>query len=163
MKRKGGFTLVELLIVIMIIGILAGMVLLSMGPVLDSVRASNVISDTRTVLSAAHMFLVDGMEFPVAGTDDDALVKLMNKDVLKDGKKYDSIAYATVGEARYIGLELGDDYNTAGIKASLKKKAGDIGGVGATAQSANAITNPYTNQKFFLLPLNQAAGGTTTP
>ena len=153
MKRKGGFTLVELLIVIMIIGILAGMVLLSMGPVLDSVKASNIISDTRTVLSAAQMFLIEEMKTPEAA-DAAKLEGFMNKKL--DTKKYAAFAFVKMDNgAEYVGVELTGDYKGDGVKGSLKKKAADVGGVGA-AKGATDVTNPYNNEDCFLLPLRQA-------
>jgi len=168
MKRKGGFTLVELLIVIMIIGILAGMVLLSMGPVLDSVRASNIISDTRTVLSAAHMFLVEEMETPKAANQA-RVIQLMNKNLV-DNKKYSGLAFVTEGESEYVGLVLAADYNTTSIKKSLEKKAVDVGGVAANVSdgTASSVVKPnaatqtaFADQNAFLLPMRQTTP--TTP
>lgn len=69
LQRKGarkGFTLVELLIVIIIIGILAGAMMLVAGTSRDSAEASRIISDLRTVKAAAVMWMADS---PISITD----------------------------------------------------------------------------------------------
>lgn len=62
--RKGGFTLVELLIVIMIIAILAGMMMLATGSATDSAEATKIINDLRNVKAAALMYFVDKGTWP---------------------------------------------------------------------------------------------------
>lgn len=67
--RKGGFTLVELLIVIMIIAILAGMMLLATGSATDSADATKIINDIRSIKSAALLNYVDTGVWPTAATN----------------------------------------------------------------------------------------------
>lgn len=68
-KRKGrGFTLVELLIVIVIIGILAGSLLLVMGSGTDKANATKIASDLRTIKAAMLMYYADNGSF--FATDD---------------------------------------------------------------------------------------------
>ncbi|MDL2264341.1 type II secretion system GspH family protein [Synergistaceae bacterium OttesenSCG-928-I11] len=62
--RKGGFTLVELLIVIMIIAILAGMMMLATGAATDSAEATKIINDMRSLKSAILLYYVDNQEWP---------------------------------------------------------------------------------------------------
>ena len=59
--RKKGFTLVELLIVIIIIGIMAGGLMLSMTSSSDSANAATLISDLRNTKAAAIMWLADNI------------------------------------------------------------------------------------------------------
>lgn len=81
-KRKGrGFTLVELLIVIVIIGILAGSLLLVMGSGTDKANATKIVSDMRTLKAAALMYYADEGEWPEAGpiTSTDDIVDYLDR------------------------------------------------------------------------------------
>ena len=86
MKRKG-FTLVELLIVIVVIGILSAMMMLSSTEAVTSARASNIVSNLRNFKTAAMAMYVDHMDKMDAGelptvtgkTAHEVLVQYMNK------------------------------------------------------------------------------------
>jgi len=62
MKLRKGFTLVELLIVIVIIGVLAGAMLLASGAATASAEASNIVSNLRSLQSASLMLFADHMD-----------------------------------------------------------------------------------------------------
>ena len=68
LKLRKGFTLVELLIVIVIIGILAGAMLLASGAATASAEASNIVSNLRSLQSASLMFFADNMDALMAAT-----------------------------------------------------------------------------------------------
>ena len=59
-KKAPGFTLVELLIVIVIIGILAGSMMLLMGGGAAKAKATQIVSDLRTMKAGAMMLWSDG-------------------------------------------------------------------------------------------------------
>ena len=67
-KKSKGFTLVELLIVIIIIGILAGMMMLSTGGATAKAEATKILADMRNIKAAAIMYYADNGEWPVAAT-----------------------------------------------------------------------------------------------
>ena len=62
MKRKG-FTLVELLIVIVVIGILSAMMMLSSTEAVTSAKASNIVSNLRNLKTAALAYYVDNLDY----------------------------------------------------------------------------------------------------
>jgi len=61
-SKRQGFTLVELLIVIIVIGILAGGMMLASGSATDSAKASTLISELRNAKAAGIMFLGDNTD-----------------------------------------------------------------------------------------------------
>ena len=65
-SKHKGFTLVELLIVIIVIGILAGGMMLASGSATDSARASTLLSELRSAKAAGVMFLADHNDIPMA-------------------------------------------------------------------------------------------------
>ncbi|MDR1515627.1 MAG: type II secretion system GspH family protein [Synergistaceae bacterium] len=128
--RKGGFTLVELLIVIMIIAILAGMMLLATGSATDSAEATKVINDLRNLKSAALLFYGDNLRWPNS-TEGGSLDRYADRPV-------DTTRYTVVIGAEYtdsqntpranIGVTLvGDNNKTVGVQKKLAGKATDTG------------------------------------
>ena len=61
MKRKG-FTLVELLIVIVVIGVLSAMMMLSSTEAVSSAKASDIVSDLRNMKTAALAWYADHLD-----------------------------------------------------------------------------------------------------
>ena len=68
-RKVNGFTLVELLIVIIIIGTLAGMMMLSVATVKDKAEATKIVSNLRNIKAAAMMYYFDNSLWPSADVD----------------------------------------------------------------------------------------------
>ena len=117
LKRRSGFTLVELLIVIIIIGILAGAMLLVAGSGTDSAEATKIISDLRSLKAAALMFMADNAANDAPDIDD--LVDYMDKDV---GTGYEVDTDTEEGQ-----WWVGKTGITGGVSTKLAPKAGDLG------------------------------------
>ena len=66
---KKGFTLVELLIVIVVIGVLSAMMMLSSTEAVSSARANNIISNLRNLKTAALSFYTDNMNALVVNSN----------------------------------------------------------------------------------------------
>nr|WP_321503406.1 prepilin-type N-terminal cleavage/methylation domain-containing protein [uncultured Dethiosulfovibrio sp.] len=66
-NKRPGFTLVELLIVIIIIGILAGGMMMVAGAGTDKANATKIVSDLRNFKSASLMLYADTNSWPRAG------------------------------------------------------------------------------------------------
>ena len=84
MKRRG-FTLVELLIVIVVIGILSAMMMLSSTEAVTSAKASNIVSNLRNLKTAALAFYVDHLDMMEGVTNVAANAKGINGKTTGEG------------------------------------------------------------------------------
>jgi len=104
-KRKG-FTLVELLIVIVIIGILAGAMMMLMGSSTDKAEATKVISDLRTMKGAVLQYYADNSAYPDVDGGDEADVLEAYVDKKLPAADYD---LALSGDAVFVGRAVPTD------------------------------------------------------
>lgn len=66
-KKFGGFTLIEILVVIAIIGILASVALVGLGPVQKKGRDARRISDLRQIQTALELYFTKCGRYPASG------------------------------------------------------------------------------------------------
>lgn len=127
MKRRG-FTLVELLIVIVVIGILSAMMMLSSTEAVTSAKASNIVSNLRNLKTAALAMYVDSMDQFDKHEIEPEIAKVVK--YMNGGENFTDAGYSI--ESQDLGWFLkytisGTSTETAQIKSKLKGRAKSVG------------------------------------
>ncbi len=73
-EREDGFTLVELMVVIVIIGLLATIVLVSVRPAIDRASVTKARADISQIEQAVEMYYLDNRRYPTSEEGIEALV-----------------------------------------------------------------------------------------
>lgn len=68
-ERQSGFTIVELLIVVVVVAILATITIVAFNGIQAKARDSERAAETRTVMQALEMYAADNGSYPSVGTD----------------------------------------------------------------------------------------------
>lgn len=126
-RRREGFTLVELLVVMVVVGILAGSLILVFGSANNRSSATRVVSDLMTLKRASVIFFYDTGEWPEE-SDYEKLNSYMVRDVLAegwgDGTKIYAIQKPDDSGSVYAAARVGDEYGgSSGIRKLLEKDA----------------------------------------
>ena len=74
MKRTQGFTLLEIMVVIVILGLLAGLVVPNVMSSLDEANTQKVVSDINAYETSLKQYFMDAKSYPTTDQGLDALV-----------------------------------------------------------------------------------------
>ena len=152
--KREGFTLVELLIVIVVIGVLSAMMMLSSTEAVSSAKAADIVSDLRNLKTAALAWYADNLDEvdtttnfnfgTTYGTDDKRkpVLKYMNNDDIDKGYKFSQ----NDKKEWYVYYDQSENNGgkqlTDAVKAKLKSRAKSTGLLGsAVSNDTYGVTN----------------------
>ena len=128
--KREGFTLVELLIVIVVIGVLSAMMMLSSTEAVSSAKAADIVSDLRNLKTAALAWYADNLDAvkDVTNLNDkkSEIAKYMNNETL--GDKY-TFGGTSAGNNWFVWYNVGSDTK---VKEKLKSRKSSTGLCGTT-------------------------------
>ena len=150
-KKRGGFTLVELLIVMIIIGILSGMLLLSLEGAADGANATKIVNALRVYKETTLLYYADYDNWPAPGQDGTMWIASLDAyaDRSMDRTYFSGINFAAEGTRTLIGLvgSANSPLTQAGVQGKLAKHASSSAlydSTGALYTTGNVI---YTNMR----------------
>ena len=145
MRHKNkGFTLVELLIVIVVIGVLSAMMMLSSTEAVSSARAADIVSDLRNLKTAALAWYADNLDYVSdLGTSSSASSGLNNKraEILKYmGNGTDKAEYTFGGTKNDGSWFVWCNVTDSKVKEKLKSRKSSTGlwGAGSAYETTSA-------------------------
>ena len=150
MKRKG-FTLVELLIVIVVIGILSAMMMLSSTEAVTSAQASNIVSNLRNLKTAALAMYVDKLDYASSLTPTtsdtsrgsfDTVIKYLNAGSGTDNKAFNGYGITKSKGEWYVYCAVSDTR----VKEKLAGRAKSVGLCGNDAAGSLESKDVYVAQ-----------------
>lgn len=104
-KAREGFTLVELLIVIVIIGILSSMMMISGSEATDAARVTKIVEGFRSVSAAMMMYYADNMDACDRGVDAATISQDIGKFLKDDGVSVTGATTAELGKYQITVLD----------------------------------------------------------
>jgi general secretion pathway protein G len=139
-RKRKGFTLVELLIVIIIVGILTSAMLLLMGSAEDKAEATAILSDMRSMKSAMVIFKLEKGRWPDLASDETEIKKLFG------GASLEGFDLVSSGDAyAYVLSDLTKNKGkSAGVKKKLALMADSSGLLQENTSKPPATPQPYT-------------------
>jgi general secretion pathway protein G len=149
LKKQPGFTLVELLIALVVVGILAGALLLVSAAGADKAQASRVVSDLRNLKAAAVQYNASSGAWPASVTD---LSDYLDGPLECAGPVCYEVASGESGN--FVGFRADLSKVSTGVKDRLKGMAETV-----SLYSDTELTRTYAGEAQAVYPVGYAGSG----
>lgn len=162
MKKHAGFTLMEMLVVIIIIAALTGTVMLSVSSATDKAKASKIVTNLRNLKAACVMYYADNEQWPaenvtfdgVAATSDGTKKTLEGYLDRVPEKGYK--VYAATSNSSSCAVSYSDkDVLTKGVVEKLKKMSKSAG----LTSSMDSNSGVYSGGEEVFLKITNSNSG----
>lgn len=148
-RSKSGFTLVEILIVVVILGILAAIVIPQFSQASTEARGSNVKSNLQMIRSQIELYKIQhGDVLPTIADGGDELIRVLTTKTNYDGVLYTG-AMATAGDASYGPYMQKWPVNAANAESRVLVQAADPAADAVNADNGWVFNNVDDN--FFAI------------
>lgn len=121
-SKKGGFTLVELIVVLVILAILAALLIPALTGYIDRAKQKQIVAETRQCVMAAQTladeYYAKNSSNPTFGSADSDKIKLTEIQNLADTKDVPTSAKSTAGKITELVYD-GCTYSVTGKKATF--------------------------------------------
>lgn len=128
-SKKGGFTLVELIVVLVILAILAALLIPALTGYINRAKEKNVIAETRQCVMAAQTladeYYAKNSSDPTFGSAESDKIKLTDIQGLADTKNAPTSAKSKDGKINELVYE-GCTYSVTGNKATFTIKGKEV-------------------------------------
>lgn len=155
-KNKKGFTLIEMLIVVAIIGILSAVILVGLGPTQRTGRDARRLADLKQVQTALELYFQKEGVYPSSGNWNDLANTLKNAgigvtDLPRDPTKSQEYLYSVnaAGSSYVLGAKL-EDKNNPAWKSSVAPDQTNYPGTGNCYDGSGA-TEPSIGTSYYCL------------
>lgn len=158
-----GFTLVEMLLVIAIIGILSSMMMVASSESVRTTEANNIVTNLRNFASAAMTFYTDSMDHFTAKPNESADLKpFVMKYMYNGGNSIQNVGNYYVknkydGENKistwWAGYKFPDNSDGVKSRVAAKAQSSNLRGSGDETPPARNETAYYSNQAFVWLKI----------
>ena len=141
MKKYKGFTLIEILIVLVVIGILSSMMVIASNESTTTAKASTIVSNLRNFSMAAMAYYTDNVDHLTSDSDLTAEVKdyLHNEGKIIDGEKY-FVVRDTEKKIWWAKYKL-DDKDNDRVREKLSGRAESANLIGTIGDNMPTKTN----------------------